>query len=139
TRNLYFCFAILFCSVSMSFAQKITVNKPGSLEDLILNNQINGCVEVSNITSSIHGSTNGILSYGEFNRGNSNFPFENGIMLSTGNALSAGNSLITTPLSEGSVAWGSDPDLDAALGVSNTLNATSIVFDIISTSNQLQF
>ncbi|OYX26314.1 MAG: hypothetical protein B7Z06_05860 [Flavobacteriales bacterium 32-35-8] len=139
TRNLYFYFAMLLCSVSMSFAQKITVNNPGSLEDLILNNLINGCVEVSNITSSVNGSGNGILSYGEFNRGSSNFPFENGIMLSTGNALSAGNSLITTTLSEGSVAWGSDPDLEAALGVSNTLNATSIEFDIISTSNQLQF
>lgn len=139
TRNLYFYFVILLCSVSMSFAQKITVNNPGSLEDLILNNLINGCVEVSNITSSINGSSNGILSYGEFNRGSSNFPFENGIMLSTGNAQSAGNSLITTTLSEGTAGWASDPDLEAALGVSNTLNATSIEFDIISTSNQLQF
>ncbi|WP_100616098.1 T9SS type B sorting domain-containing protein [Confluentibacter citreus] len=138
-RNLYFYFAMLLCSVSMSYAQKITVNNPNSLEDLIINNLVNGCVEVSNITSSVNGSNDGIVSYGEFNRASSNFPFENGIMLSTGNALSAGNSSITTTLSEGSTAWGSDPDLEAALGVSNTLNATSIEFDIISASNQIQF
>ncbi|MGE5944646.1 MAG: choice-of-anchor L domain-containing protein [Flavobacteriales bacterium] len=129
----------IFCSVGIASAQKINVNNSGSLEDLILNNLINGCVEVSNVTSSINGSSSGLPSYGQFTRGSSNFPFENGIMLSTGNALSAGNSALTTTLSEGTVAWGSDPDLEAALGVGNTLNATSIEFDIISTSNQLQF
>lgn len=130
---------LLIGSVNIVSAQKINVNNSGSLEDLILNNLINGCVEVTNITSSVNGSSSGISSYGQFTRGNSNFPFEKGIMLSTGNALSAGNSSISQTLSDGSSAWGSDPDLEAALGVSNTLNATSIEFDIISTSNQIQF
>ncbi|WP_100612578.1 T9SS type B sorting domain-containing protein [Confluentibacter lentus] len=138
-RNLHYFIAMLICSVTVASAQKINVNNSVSLQDLILNNLINGCVEVTNITSSINGSSYGFSSYGQFTRGSSNFPFENGIMLSTGNALSAGNSLITPTLSEGSTAWGSDPDLEAALGVSNSLNATSIEFDIISTSNQLQF
>jgi gliding motility-associated-like protein len=137
--HLHFFYILLVCSVTIASAQKINVNNSGSLEDLILNNLINGCVEVTNITSSINGSSYGFSSYGQFTRGGSNFPFANGIMLSTGNALSAGNSLITPTLSEGSSVWGSDPDLEAALGVSNTLNATSIEFDIISTSNQLQF
>ena len=139
TRNFYLYLALFFCSVSFSFAQKITVNSPGSLEDLILNNLIDGCVEVSNITTSINGSSYGFSSYGEFTRGNSNFPFESGIILSTGSALSAGNSDVSPRLSEGTTTWGSDPDLETALNVSNTLNATSIEFDIISTSSQLQF
>lgn len=130
---------LIFCSVAIASAQKINVNDSGSLEDLILNNLINGCVEVSNVTSSINGSNYGFSSYGQFTRGSSNFPFENGIILSTGNALSAGNSLNTPTLSEGTVAWGSDPDLESALGIGNTLNTTSIEFDIISTSNLLQF
>src|SRR5690606_20364981 len=139
-RTLFLqCFIILLCSVSIASAQKINVNNSGSLEDLILNNLINGCVEVTNITSSVNGSSSGISSYGQFTRGNSNFPFEKGIMLSTGNVLSAGNSSISPTLSDGSSAWGSDPDLEAALGISNTLNATSIEFDIISASNQIKF
>lgn len=140
-RNLhvhYFMF-LLICSVSIVSAQKINVNNSNNLENLILNNLIKGCVEVSNITSSVNGSAYGVPSYGQFTRGNSNFPFESGIMLSTGNVLSAGNSSITETLSDGSSNWGSDPDLEGALGIANTLNATSIEFDIISTSNQIQF
>lgn len=129
----------IISSVSFSFAQKINVNNSGNLEDLILNNLIDGCVEVSNVTSSINGINYGFSSYGQFTRGNSNFPFENGIVLSTGNALSSGNSNISPTLSEGSTTWGADSDLETALGISNTLNATSIEFDIVSTSGQLQF
>src|SRR5690606_31337134 len=139
-RTLFLqCFIILLCSVSIASAQKINVNNSGSLEDLILNNLINGCVEVTNITSSVNGISSGVPSYGQFTRGSSNFPFESGIMLSTGNALSAGNSSISPTLSDGSSGWGTDTDLETALGVTNTLNATSIEFDIISTSNQIQF
>lgn len=139
TLHLYSLIILLFGSISLASAQKINVNNSDSLEDLIVNNLINGCVEVTNITSSINGNSYGFPSYGQFTRGNSNFPFESGMILSTGNALSAGNSSLQSTLSDGSTSWGSDPDLEAALGVSNTLNATSIEFDIISTSNQLRF
>ncbi|MBU3822422.1 T9SS type B sorting domain-containing protein [Flavobacteriaceae bacterium XHP0103] len=139
TKNLYLILVIFFCSVSIAFAQKITVTNPGNLEDLILDNLINGCVEVSNITTSVNGNVDNLSSYAGFTSGSSNFPFASGIMLSTGNALSAGNSDIAQTLSEGTTAWGTDSDLETALGVSNTLNATSIEFDIISTSGQLRF
>ena len=59
--------------------------------------------------------------------------------LTTGNATSGGNGVTTPTLSEGSTIWGTDPDLETALGVTNTLNATSIEFDIVSISSQLQF
>ncbi|MFI1743507.1 choice-of-anchor L domain-containing protein [Thalassobellus sediminis] len=121
------------------FSQQITVDNTTSLQQLIQGNLEKGCVSITNITSSINGSTYGFPSYAQFNRENSNFPFESGIMLTTGNALSAGGSTITTTLSDGPTNWGSDTDLETALGVSNTLNATSIEFDFVSTSNQLQF
>ncbi|MCF7568211.1 T9SS type B sorting domain-containing protein [Sabulilitoribacter arenilitoris] len=130
----------LFLWSSCIFSQQISVDDTVSLESLIENNLVqNSCVEITNITSSVNGSSSGFSSYAQFDRASSNFPFQNGIMLSTGNATSGGNGVTTPTLSEGSTIWGTDPDLEAALGVTNTLNATSIEFDIVSISSQLQF
>ena len=121
------------------FSQQISVNNTVPLDQLIEDNFVDGCVNITNISSSVNGIPFGLPSYGYFERDGSNFPFQNGIMLSTGNAASAGNGVITPTLSEGSTIWGTDPDLEAALVTNNTLNATSIEFDIISTSSQFQF
>lgn len=126
------------CAYSL-VAQQISVNGNVTINQLIEDNLVDGCVEVSNITSNINGDANGFRSFAEFSRGTSNFPFESGIMLSTGNAESGGNSLITTDLSEGATTWGTDTDLETALGNNNFLNATSIEFDFVSISNQVQF
>ncbi|WP_445738024.1 choice-of-anchor L domain-containing protein, partial [Mariniflexile sp.] len=141
-RNLhnYIVFVLLVGSCNLICSQQITVNGSVGLTQLIEDNLVkNSCVEISNITSSVNGISSGFSSYAYFERGSSNFPFQNGIMLSTGNAVSGGNGAITPVLSEGSTNWGTDPDLETALRITNTLNATSIEFDIISISNQLQF
>ncbi|WP_296312474.1 T9SS type B sorting domain-containing protein [Winogradskyella sp. UBA3174] len=130
---------ILCFICSISFAQQITVNNGVSPESLIENTLIQGCVEVSNISSPINGNTVGLGSFGFFERGTSSFPFENGIVLTTGNANSAGNSQNNSTLNDGNNSWTTDSDLETALGITNTLNATSIEFDFISISNQIQF
>lgn len=122
-----------------TYAQQISINDNIPVNDLIETHLIQGCVEVSNIQSNSNGSVNQIASFGYFERDSSNFPFENGIMLSTGAATSAGNTVNANPLNEGETTWGTDPDLESALGITNTLNATSIEFDFISVSNQVQF
>ncbi len=98
-----------------------------------------GCVDVSNVSSVINGSVNNINSYGLFQRGSSEFPFDEGIVLSTGNVISAGNTEIPLPLDEGEDNWLTDPDLENIFGVSETLNATSIQFDFASISNEVTF
>ncbi len=131
---------ILLLWGSYAFSQQISVDDSVALQPLIENNLVqNSCVEITNITSSVNGSSSGFSSYAQFSRASSNFPFQNGIMLSTGNATSGGNGVTTPTLSEGSTIWGTDPDLETALGITNTLNATSIEFDIVSISSQLQF
>lgn len=135
---------LLFAIISCAFlfhtnAQQITTDDSQSLEQLIQNNFGQNCVEVSNIVSSIDGGVNNLSSYGSFDRGNSNFPFENGIVLTTGNVNSAGNTLNTLPLNEGENSWGTDTDLEDALGITETLNATSIQFNFITVANQIQF
>ena len=130
---------MIFCLLQNVQAQQISINNSVSPQQLIEDNLIQGCVEVSNIVSNTNGSVNGLTSYGYFERSSSNFPFENGIMLSTGNAISAGNTTNTNTLNDGTSSWGTDSDLENALGISNTVNATSIEFDFISISNQIQF
>ncbi|WP_189359939.1 T9SS type B sorting domain-containing protein [Algibacter mikhailovii] len=120
-------------------AQQITTDSSASLESLISNNLAEGCVEITNITSSVNGSSSNIESYGYFEKGASNFPFENGIVLSTGNVNSAGNVVNTEILAEGDDNWKTDTDLEDALNISNTINATSVEFDFVSFSNQIQF
>ncbi len=120
------------------FAQQITTNSNITLQQLIEDNLIEGCVEISNVTSTINGISNGFLSYAQFDKAGSNFPFQNGIVLSTGDANSGGNIENNNVLSEGVTNWIGDPDLEA-LGVNNTINATSVEFDFISISNRISF
>jgi len=128
---------LLLCN--SAYSQKISVDNSQSVQALIENNLAEGCVEITNISSAVNGSVNGFSSFGYFERANSNFPFENGIMLSTGNANSAGNTTNINILNEGELTWGSDTDLETALGITDTHNATSIEFDFISISNLIQF
>lgn len=120
-------------------AQQISTSGSASLETLIQSTLGQGCVKISNISSSVNGSVNDLPSYGQFSKADSNFPFKNGLVITTGNVLSGGNVLDTKPLSEGTSSWGTDPDLETALGISKTLNATSIEFDFISAGNSISF
>lgn len=137
--NLVFSIIVTFIALNCSYSQQITTDDSLPLQQLIQQNLGQNCVELSNISSSVNGSINGFNSYGYFERANSSFPFENGILLTTGNVNSAGNILNSNPLNEGDDAWQTDADLENALGISNTQNATSIQFNFISVANQIQF
>ncbi|GAL82299.1 hypothetical protein JCM19274_2076 [Algibacter lectus] len=138
-RFFYSFLIALLCCSQFTNAQKISVDSSVPVQSLVEDNLVDGCVDISNVESAINGTPHGFNSFGYFERASSNFPFASGIMLSTGAANSGGNSLITPTLSEGSSVWGTDPDLETALGTTNTLNATSIEFDIVSISGQFQF
>ena len=138
-RFIYLILCLFILGNGKLFSQQIVVDDSVNLQSLIQDNLVDGCVDISNISSSVNGSATGLSSYAYFERGSSNFPFANGIMLSTGAAASGGNSVITPTLSDGPTTWGTDPDLETALGITNTVNATSIEFDFVSISNQFQF
>ena len=139
-RKLLFLLTIsCFGFSQLVISQQITVDNTISAQQLIQNNLVQGCVEVSNITSSVNGTVNNLNSFGYFEQNNSSFPFQDGIIISTGDAFSAGNAENVNTLNEGEDSWGTDLDLETALGLSNTLNATSIEFEFTSISNQIQF
>ncbi len=129
---------ITFLSFTISNAQYIQVDDTYTAQQLIQNVfASNGCGNVSNVV--VTGGNFGTeQSYGYFNQGTSSFPFTNGIILSTGRAVSAvgpntGNS------SEGDTSWTGDTDLEQALGLNGTINATVIEFDFIPFTNNISF
>lgn len=122
---------VLFCLFFSTQAQYLKVNHnthtPQELiEDVFINN---GCITNINITHTAGGNfSDGDKSFGYFERNGSNFPFEDGIVLSTGklkNVEGPNDSLSD----DDAPNWGSDPDLENALNEYNTTNATVIEFE----------
>ncbi len=83
--------------------------------------------------------TNQNRSWGYFERGTTSFPFKDGIVLSTGYARKAGNSIVTSPLGD-ILGTGGDMDLENAISPSQPLyDATYIEFDFVPFNNQITF
>ncbi|WP_375236420.1 choice-of-anchor L domain-containing protein, partial [Winogradskyella sp.] len=137
--NKTYAFLVCYCCFGLNLiAQQISVDNTLSVQQLVETTFTQECVEITNINSSINGNVIGIGSFGVFTQDASNFPFENGMILTTGNASSAGNTVNTEVLNEGEETWGTDSDLENTLGITETENATSIEFDFTSISNSLQ-
>lgn len=99
-----------------------------------------GTPNISNVTvSPSQLVTNDDRFWGYFNKSTSTFPFEEGIILTTGFARKAGNSAEGDILSDDNNG-GSDPDLVAAIGVTTQIfNAGVLEFDFVPTSSQMKF
>ncbi|WET49370.1 choice-of-anchor L domain-containing protein [Chryseobacterium indologenes] len=78
-------------------------------------------------------------SWGYFNKGTTNFPFNRGIILSTGFAKNAGNSFVADLNDD--LGTGGDVDLATALGIPNDklADATYIEFDFVAVSSEITF
>lgn len=133
-------FSAFLCFISWHIsAQTITVNDTFNAQQLVENVLINSpCANVSNFSVSGWTFDNGNVSYGYFTNGNSNFPFTDGVIITTGRAVSAIGPN-TSLLSEGPAVWGGDPDLAAAIGENNTINATVLEFDFLPLANKISF
>ncbi|WP_179319036.1 choice-of-anchor L domain-containing protein [Winogradskyella helgolandensis] len=106
------------------------------VRDILFNSP---CAQVSNITYStgVNFSDNQPNGIGYFSMDGEGFPFEQGILLSTGHVVEAAgpnDELINS----GGASWPGDSDLDDLLGVSSR-NATIIEFDFIPLSQSISF
>lgn len=129
----------LLLSTKKVQAQVISVNDQFTAQQLVEDFLINSpCANVSNIQISGHTFSNGNKSYGAFQSNGSNFPFLEGVIITTGRAVSAVGPN-TSLLSEGPTSWGGDSDLEAAIGETNTINATVLEFDFIPLTNKISF
>ncbi|WP_164879170.1 T9SS type B sorting domain-containing protein [Flavobacterium cerinum] len=135
TRFTFF-LALFFLAFTQSLlAQYVQVNDTYTAQQLVDALVDGSCAQISNIT--FKGAPNR-KSSGYFTNGGSTFPFSNGIVLSSGYAAS-----VTGPndslLSEGGTEWLGDNDLETALNVSNTINATILEFDFVPFTDKISF
>lgn len=135
-RHLYIILILLLPAAGS--AQYIQVDDTYTAQQLVNALLSGSCAQVSNVSVNGWSGSSGGPSFGYFTAAGSGFPFADGIVLSTGFAASApgpNNSL----LSEGSVTWPGDSDLENALGVGSTINATILEFDFIPYTNKISF
>lgn len=137
---------LLLLGFSISgFSQSITVNTATYTVDQLVNSVLinSPCVSGTNVisrTGTNFGSANGI---GYFENTNPNFPFQKGVVLTTGDVTKV-PSPNTTVLSDGSTSWIGDTDLEANLlsqsGITiNSINSSYIEFDFKPKTSNFDF
>lgn len=137
-------------AISMKAGQFIDVNTPNYPEsnysvtqlvkDVLISGGACSTSNVSNVNVSPNlAVTDAGRSWGFFNKGTTGFPFEKGIVLSTGYAAKAGNTYQGL-LNDGINTLG-DVDLATALGINNgeLRDATYIEFDFVPASTEVTF
>nr|WP_284698681.1 choice-of-anchor L domain-containing protein [Flavobacterium lacisediminis] len=134
--------SVLLFALGIQFvnSQNISVDEGYTPQDLVEDVLINStCANVFNVSVSGGNFATGEKSFGYFDGTGTTFPFQNGIILSTGkiNNAPGPNSYLSDD--GGNMGWDGDPDLNDALGLSNTYNATILEFDFIPLGNKISF
>ena len=136
-----FLFIFSLCVSDVVSAQNMTVDAqtytPQQLiEDILIDSN---CIQNVVVTNVVGGNFNGAdRSYGYFDATGTGFPFERGIVMTTGrlsNVPGPNNSLSD----DNATGWIGDTDLENALNESNTINATILEFDFTSVASQISF
>lgn len=130
-KKLLLVFFGLFLSLVL-FSQSIVTQSGIPVSTLIKDTLINGCIQAMNVTAN-----NG--AYGYFKKGNSQFPFKSGIIMSTGAISAAQGPNSSTSSTGSSPGSGSDPDLSALVSGSSINDACVIQFDFIPASDIVEF
>ena len=125
----------------LNYSQNITVDSqtftPQQLiEDILIDSD---CITNITVTNVVGGDFSGAdQSYGYFDATGTNFPFQSGIVMSTGrlaNVPGPNNSLSD----DDAPNWPGDTELEQALNETNTFNATILEFDFVSVAPQVSF
>jgi gliding motility-associated-like protein len=144
---LYFYLVIAFTGYSqiININNDVDPESNSSLQELVEDVLINSdCAVIDNFSQQVFGqpTDSQTKSYGYFKRPEgSNFPFEEGVVLTTGRAFSAGNTIgdMSIPFPNLDNQQAGDMDLEVALGITNTNDATFIKFNFVPTSNEFNF
>jgi len=137
-KLIYKIILLHFIFIYQTNAQHITVNNSLTNQQLI-NSFINGtCTNILNVQFNGYTFPGGMKSWGAFNKAQSSFPFDEGIVLTTGK-LSGAPGPKTGTLSDGPSSWLGDQDLQNAVNINNTFNASSLIFDFIPSANTIRF
>ena len=123
------------------FSQYIQVDSQAYTAQQLIENILidSNCIENIVVTNAVGGNFNNInQSYGYFDASNTSFPFERGIVLSTG-MLSNTQGPNATLSDDDAPNWLGDSDLETVLEEQNTLNATILEFDFTAIADRISF
>jgi gliding motility-associated-like protein len=136
-KNLLFLAFYLYSTVAT--AQYITVDDTKTDRELVENVLVkSACANVSSFGVSGDTFTAGQNSYAKFTAG-SNFPFTEGVVLSTWSSRNSIGPFDTSNRGDGDLSWKGDTDLEQALGITKTYNATILEFDFTPLTNLISF
>lgn len=136
-KILFIFFGLVF---QLGNAQYISVDESFTAQQLVQDKLINSpCTNVFNVTVSGGNFASGEKSYGYFEATGTGFPFTNGIVLTTGKAINTIGPNASLSDDGGNMGWNGDPDLNQALGLTNTFNATVLEFDFIPQGDHISF
>jgi gliding motility-associated-like protein len=137
------CFALICCNTIIVSAQNITVDDTYNAQQLVENVLVNSsCANISTPIATGDTFTAGKNSYGYFNNQGGSFPFTEGVLLSTWSSKYSVGPFVREPTSgpnSGTPNWKGDLDLEQALGITNTSNATVLEFNFTALTNQISF
>ena len=140
---------LALCVSSFGFTQILSINDSASPEssygpeELVKNVMISSsCSSADTFTFQVHGAPIDLTtkSYGYFKRPTgSTFPFEEGVILTNGSAFPAGNTVNNNNVINNENGDSGDTDLEAALGQTNTFDATFIKFNFTPQVDAIDF
>lgn len=130
---------LMLCAFTKARAQNISVNPNITAADLAQNILINSsCINLENINASGNPTPND-QSYASFTAG-ANFPFSSGLILSTSPSKNAEGPYIQADSKGTQVqSWNGDNDLDNALDINDSKQATVLEFDFTALTNSISF
>jgi gliding motility-associated-like protein len=132
-------FGLIGYSSTIVLAQNITVDDSYTAQQLIENVLINSsCGAVSNFSATGDTFPVGENSYGYFTNAGGNFPFTDGVVLSTQSAKKSIGPYNWVIGNDNDGGWLGDADLNQILGI-NSVTATVLEFDFIPLTNFLSF
>jgi len=143
-KSVLFLLIFLLFVFNSAKAQYIEVDDSYSakqlVEDVFIGSDNLGCIEIFDVKFTNWYAWGPEKSYGYFNKSNSDFQLDEGVLLTSGRAVSAvgPNDSILSEGPSGN-AWPGDSDLEQAVGINKTVNATALEFDFIAQTNTIQF
>lgn len=132
---------LLALSCLVAEAQNILVDATSFTPQQLIENILidSGCISNVQVTTTVGGTfQDGDKSFGYFLANASSFPLQKGVVMSTGK-LAQVPGPNTTLSDDDAPGWNGDADLENALNISNTTNATSIEFDFVPNADNIQF
>ena len=137
-KTILFYFFICCISINAT-AQSITVNDSYTATQLVENILVNSsCATIINPTATGDNYSGSQKSYAYFNAATSNFPFKEGVVLSTWTSQNSVGPFVTNR-GGGDSRWAGDSDLEQALNLNQTFNATVLEFDFVPLTNFISF